>query len=134
MATYHDRFKRAAINGAYDEIDVGTTDANGDLQFLTAADAELAALQLQNPAFAAATSPGDGTSLRQANLPIAQDNTVTDGTIGKMRLRDRDNVTMVEYSVSLVGGGGEVEMTDNVVPPGAEFVACSALAVAFAWA
>jgi hypothetical protein len=132
MATFHDRFKLAALNGALDELDVGSADPNGDMQLLDAAGpTELAQPQLSNPAFAAAAMNGANPEA-DAN-PIADDTDVTEGDIATMKLRDRDNVAMYEGSVGLPGSGANIIMDDVTVPPGADFVGISNLTFSFAF-
>jgi len=133
MATHHDRVKLAALNGYLDELDVGTTDANGDVQLLDSVAAELAQPQLSNPAFGAAAMNGANPEA-DAN-PITDDITpeVAGGDIAAMKLRDRDNIAMYEGTVGLPGSGANIIMSDVTVPPSADFVGIDNLTFSFAF-
>lgn len=127
--TIHDRIRRGALNGAMAELNVGTTDGNGDCRLLTAADAELAQVLFGNPAFAPATSPGGSVAEAQTNA-MSPDTTVTPGTIGKIQWRDRDNVVLVAGTVGLAGSGADMILSDVVIPVDATSVSSPGLSVA----
>ena len=133
MATFHDRFKLAALNGSLDEFDVGASDAAGDIQLLTSGAVELAQPLLSNPAFGAAAMNGSNPEA-DAN-PITDDTSVLagGGDIAAMKIRDRDNVAIYEGSVGLPSSGADLIMNDVTVPPNAEFVGIENLTFAFAF-
>ena len=120
MATHPVVIRNGISDYVVDKIDIGSTDATGDLVFLTAGDVEVATLAMTNPAFGAAAS-GVATAATITNDPSA-----TGGTIAKFKIQDRDNTTVVEGSCSLIGGGGEMELTSLVIVA-AEEVSISSL-------
>lgn len=93
-----------------DAIDVGTTDAAGDLIVQTAADATLCTIPLANPAFGAASS-GTATA---STLP--REGTATGaGTAAKFRVRNRDNSEVFQGTVTVSGGGGDMELSSTSI-------------------
>ena len=92
-----------------DAIDVGSTDAQGDLVFMTSGDAEVATLLNSNPAFGAGSS---GTATANA---VSDDTSATGGTIGLFKFQDRDNGEVFRGSVTVTSGGGDIEMTSVVI-------------------
>lgn len=98
-----------------DAIDVGTTDATGDLQF--AVDSTfaviLATLAFANPAFAAAAG---GVAVAD---PIASDtNAAGGGSTTAFRIRNRDNAEVLRGTVTATGGGGDVQLSSTLVTNG----------------
>jgi hypothetical protein len=93
-----------------DALDTGSTDAGADLTIHTAAFATLLATCLfAAPAFgdasngiATANAIGDGTGL-------------DDGTAAVIRLQDRDNTQHSDGTVTGVGSGGDLEITNLAV-------------------
>jgi hypothetical protein len=113
MAVTHPVAVRTSIaDHVVDKLDVGTTDPNGDLRFLTDADAEVALLQFSATAFGGATN---GTATANA---ITSDDNATGGTIAKATLRDRDNTVIIQCSVTATAGGGDIELSSVVVSSG----------------
>lgn len=93
-----------------DAIDVGTTDATGDLIVQTGADATLCTINLANAAFGAASS-GTATA---ASLP--KEGTATgSGTAAKFRVRNRDNSEVFQGTVTATGGGGDMELSSTTI-------------------
>lgn len=93
-----------------DAIDVGTTDAAGDLIVQTSADAILCTIALANPAFGAASS-GTATA---STLP--REGTATGaGTAAKFRVRNRDNSEVFQGTVTVSGGGGDMELSSTSI-------------------
>jgi hypothetical protein len=90
---------------AVDALDLGTTDATGDIVFTTAADVAVVSCTLSNPAFAGASG---GQAVANA---IAESGPATAGVVAKFEMRDRDNVMRWTGSVTAVGGGGDIEMS-----------------------
>lgn len=89
--------RNAACNAVVDLIDVGTTDANGDLVILTAADDQVALLAFSNPAFGDAA-----TGVATANA-IANDTNATGGIAAKFMFRNRNNVEVLRGDVGTSG-------------------------------
>jgi hypothetical protein len=113
MATTHPTAVRTSIaDHVVDKLDVGATDAAGDLRFLTSGDVQVALLPLSNPAFGAAAS---GVATASA---ITSDTNAAGGTIAKAALRDRNNGDVVLCSVTATGGGGDIELSSVVVSAG----------------
>lgn len=92
-----------------DQIDVGSTDAQGDLIFMAAGDTEVATLLCSNPAFLAAAS---GTAAADT---ITSDSSATGGTIAAFKFQNRNNSEVFRGSVTATGGGGDIEMTSLVI-------------------
>ena len=120
MATHPTAVQNGIADYVVDLVDTGSTDAQGDLVFMTVGSVEVATLSMANPAFGSAAA-GVATA-----GTIANDSAATGGTIDKFKLVDRDNGTVVEGSCSLVAGGGEMELTSLVIAPG-EQVSVSSL-------
>lgn len=89
--------RNAACDAVVDLIDVGTTDANGDLVIMTSADAQVALLAFSNPAFGSAV-----TGVATANA-IANDTNATGGTAAKFMFRNRNNVEVLRGDVGTSG-------------------------------
>jgi hypothetical protein len=85
--------QNAACNAVVDLIDVGTTDANGDLVIMTSGDAEVATLAFSNPAFGSASS---GVATAAA---IADDTNATGGTAALFKFQNRNNVEVLRGTV-----------------------------------
>lgn len=96
MPTIADEFKAAALDGGLARLNLGSTDANGDVQLLTAADAELAKGELSVTAFAGATVAA-GIASANSNA-IAPDSTISQGTFEKIRFRNRDNGQILTFT------------------------------------
>ncbi len=87
-----------------DAITVGVG-ASGSVVFLAAADAVVATLALSEPAGGA---PVAGVLTYDA---IADDTNAVGGTIVAFMITDSDNIEVYRGNVTLVGGGGDIEMT-----------------------
>lgn len=120
--TIADKFEQGALNGACASLNTGSADATGDFRLLTVADAELAQLTFSATAFQNATSTGGLTSA--LSNTITKDTSITSGTIAKFQLRDRDNASLVAGSVGTTGA--DLNVSDNVIPPTATEVTCTA--------
>ncbi|MBL4904297.1 MAG: hypothetical protein JKY62_16865 [Desulfocapsa sp.] len=113
MAVTHPTAVRNLIaNLVVDQLDLGSGTAEGKLVFNTSGDSEVATLDLANPAFGAAAS-GIATA-----GTIVDDTTATGGTTAKCRLIDRDAGIIIEGSVTLVAGGGDIELSSVVIGAG----------------
>lgn len=89
--------RNAACDAIVDLIDAGTTDANGDLEIMTAGDVEVATLACSNPAFGAAAT-GTATA-----ATISDDTNATGGTAALFKFQDRDNTEVFRGSVGTSG-------------------------------
>ena len=101
--------RNVVADAVVDSIDAGATDANGDLEYMTAGDVEVATLAMANPAFGAAAA-----AVATANA-IADDTNATGGTVSKFKLQDRDNGEVLQGSVTATSGGGDIELTNVVI-------------------
>ena len=101
--------RNAMADAVVDRIDLGTTDANGDLMIMTSGDVEVATLAFANPAFGAAAS-----AVATANA-ITKDSSATGGTAAKFKCQDRDNGEVVRGSVTATGGGGDIELSSVTI-------------------
>jgi hypothetical protein len=90
-----------------DLLDVGTTDAAGDLIFLTSGDVEVALCPLSNPAFGAAAA---GVATASA---ITSDTNADGGTTTKFSLRDRDNTAVINGAVGV--SGSDINLSSVVI-------------------
>lgn len=95
-----------------DLLDVGSTDAQGDLVFMTSGDVEVAILAMSNPAFGAAAS---GTATASA---ITDDSSATGGTVALFKVQDRNNGEVFRGTVTATAGGGDIELTSVVIGAG----------------
>jgi hypothetical protein len=106
----------AARNGmadyVVDLIDVGATDLNGDLVFMTSGDVEVATLAMSNPAFGAAAA---GTATAAA---ISDDSSATGGTVALFKIQDRNNAEVFRGTVTATGGGGDIELSSVSIGAG----------------
>lgn len=107
----------AAANAVVDRIDLGTTNAQGRLRIYAGAipanaDAALsgntllAELQMSNPAFGNAAD-GNPDAIATASA-ITQAAAVATGTASFFRIINRDEVVILQGSISAVGGGGDL--------------------------
>lgn len=90
------------------DAEVNTGVGTAELRFETSADAEVATIPLQNPAFGAAAA---GT-ITLAGTPI-QDTTATGGTVAQFSIYDRDATKQLEGTVAT--SGGDINMSSLVV-------------------
>lgn len=110
MALTHVTAVRNAVSDVVvDSIDVGTTDANGDLVYQTSGDVEVATLAMANPSFGASAA-----AVATANA-IVDDTSATGGTVSKFKLQDRDNGEVLQGSVTATSGGGDIELSSVVI-------------------
>jgi len=112
--------RNAMCNALVDLCDVGSTDANGDLVIMAAADAEVATLALTNPAFGNAAT-GVATA-----ATISDDTSATGGTAIAHKFQDRDNTEVwrgnvgtsgsdLNLSSTTIGNGDTVSVTAYTV-------------------
>ena len=97
-----------------DAIDVGTTDATGDLQVATsgAFSTILALILFANPSFGAASS---GTAT-MAGAPKEDSNAAGGGTAAAFRCRDRDNNEVFRGTVAT--SGADMNLSSTTINPG----------------
>lgn len=119
--TIADVFERAALDAGLDTIDSGSGDATGDFVLLTAADGVLATLALSNPAFADSTTVGGAASADSDT--ISPDTGPSPGTIGKFKLQNRANASIVAGTVSM--SSGDLLISDDEIPAEAVEVTCT---------
>ena len=117
MAITHTTTVRNALaNLIDDQVNSGTTDANGDLVIMTSGDVEVATLALSNPAFGAASS---GTITAAS---ITDDTSATGGTAALFKFQNRDNTEVfrgsggtsgadLNLSSTSIGAGDTVQVT-----------------------
>lgn len=102
----------AMANACVDRIDLGSTDAAGDLEIMTSGDVEVSTHLCTNPAFGASSS---GTATASA---IADDTSAAGGTAALFRFNDRDNGEVFRGTVTATGGGGDIELDSVSVSVG----------------
>jgi len=113
MALTHTTATRnVAANAVVDLIDAGTTDASGDLVYMTSGDVTVASLAMTNPAFGNAAT---GVATAAA---IADDTNAVGGTVALFKLQDRDNGEVLRGSVTATSGGGDIELSSVAVGAG----------------
>lgn len=104
--------RNAAADAVVDQVDTGTTDAQGDFVIMDGA-SDLIEWNLQDPAFGAASS-GQAT-LNGTTLSTTAD---AAGTADNFEVRDKDNNKVYGGSVTGSGGGGDVEIDNTSVASG----------------
>jgi hypothetical protein len=122
-----DDAERAALDAILALINGGSGDATGDFELLTAGSSSLAVLPFSATSFAASTTISNQASA--TSNAITNSGTPTPGTIGSGRFRDKANSAVVSFSVSAGGGGGDMIVTDPVIPSNATAVSCSGVTV-----
>lgn len=97
-----------------DKLDSGTaTNPSGRLIFDTSGDVEVATLPLSVTAFGAAAA-GIATA-----AAITSDANATGGTVAKCKLVDRSGSNVIiKGSVTLVAGGGDIELSSVLIGAG----------------
>lgn len=111
MATTHPTAVRNIIADAVvDRVDLGTTNAQGQIEIQTSGAAEVSTLPASNPAFGAASS-----GVATANA-ITDDTNATGGTAAQYEFQDRDEGAVILGSVTATGGGGDIELSTVTVP------------------
>lgn len=96
----------------------GITALLADLRLDTSLDAELAVLPLS---WAAASTATPSTAV----ATVTADSSVTDGTIAKFILRSSGAAARISGSVGV--GSGDLQVSDNVIPPGTSQVTSSGI-------
>lgn len=104
--------RNAACDAIVDLVDNGTTDANGDLVFMTSGDVEVATLAFSDPAFGASSS-----GVATANA-ITSDTDATGGTAVSFKVVDRDNTEVWRGTVGTIGSGADLEISVTSIGAG----------------
>ncbi len=99
--------RNAACDAIVDLVDVGTTDANGDIVFMTSGSVEVATLALAAPAFGA-SSVGVAT----ANT-VSSDTNATGGTVALFKIQNKDNTEIFRGAVTV--SSGDINLSSLVV-------------------
>ena len=99
--------RNAACDAIVDLVDVGTTDANGDIVFMTSGSVEVATLALSAPAFGASS---DGVAT--ANT-VANDTNATGGTVALFKIQNKDNTEIFRGAVTV--SSGDINLSSLVV-------------------
>jgi len=107
--------RNTLANAAVDAIDVGSTDASGDIQIATSSafSTILATLLFSATAFGAASA-----GVATANAITADTNAANSGTAANFRFRDRDNNEVLRGTVSATGGGGDIQLSSVGITAG----------------
>lgn len=123
MALTHTSGTRNAIADAVvDLIDVGSTDATGDMAFAKSDDTVLCTCNFANPAFGAASS-GVATAGTIATGTVGA--SITSQTVAKVIIRNRNNAEVLRGTVA-ASTGGDVNLSSVVVSTG-DTISVSAL-------
>jgi hypothetical protein len=113
--THVDAIRNTVADVVVDAIDVGSADANGDMQIATSSGFTtiLSTVQFSNPAF------GDATGgIATANAIAADTSAANTGTPTYFRVRDRDNAEIFRGTVTLTGGGGDMQLSSTNIVAG----------------
>ena len=106
--------KDAACNAVVDLIDLGATDATGDVTINAdnagVPGAALVTINLQNPAFG---NSANGTA-SAAGLPLSG-TVATAGTAAWFVVRDRNNAEVFHGTVTATGGGGDMTISSTTL-------------------
>ncbi len=93
-------------------VDSGTTNPTGRVVVLTSGEVEVATLNFSDPAFGA---PSSGTIT--ANT-IADDTNTTGGEAALFTVVDKDAVEVYRGTVTVTGGGGDLELSSLTIGSG----------------
>ena len=108
--TFRSDIKTGVPDLIVDKIDIGTTNSNGRLILKTSADAEVATLEFSNPAF----SDTDVSGVATANA-ITPDSNATGGEVDRFDIVDCDVSVVLDGTVTVVGGGGDIEISTTTI-------------------
>lgn len=124
---------RAALDAILALINAGSGDASGDFELLNSSNVSLTPtpMTFATPnAFAASSTPSGliasagSNAIGQSGTPLAGTNTIANG-----RFRDKANSAVMSFSISAAAGGGDMTVTDPVIPSNATAVSCSGITV-----
>lgn len=111
MAITHVTATRNALaNAVADLVDVGTTNPNGQLVFMTGADVEVATLEMSNPAFGEASG---GAITANA---ITADADATGGSVALFKIVNRDGTEVYRGSVGT--SGADINLSSLTIASG----------------
>jgi hypothetical protein len=102
--------RNAACNAIVDLLDQGVNYTTGHLSIYNSDMTRITWHQLSNPAFGDAT---DGTSY--ANL-IGDATALLDATANSFNFENRDGSSIWSGDITMVGGGGSLELDSTVIP------------------
>ncbi|CAM0043778.1 virion structural protein [Vibrio phage K406] len=111
MATHTTAIRNSIADHVVDLIDGGTGNATGQLIFRTSGSAEVATLNMSNPAFGSATG---GVATAAA---ITDDTNATGGTVATCELVNRDGDVIVQGTVGTTGT--DIIVSSTTIPVGA---------------
>lgn len=98
-----------------DQVNAGSTDANGDLIIEeSSGPTTLATIELNDPAFGAASSG----SMTLDGLPKSDTSADNTGTADRFTVRDKNNAKVFDGSVTGTGGGGDMELDNTSINSG----------------
>jgi len=111
MTTTHSEPTRDGIADlVVDELDDGSTNAQGQIEIQTSGTVEVATLPASNPAFSTASF-----GVATANS-ITDDTSATGGTAALYEFQDRDESGVFLGDVTATGGGGDIELSTVIIP------------------
>lgn len=118
MAITHSTAARDAMADAVvDLVDAGTTDTTGDFVFMDSGDTVLCSLSWSaTPAF------GDSASGTATMNTINKGTVTTAAATSLFKLQDRDNTEVFRGTVTVAGGGGDVELSSVDLEVGDEML------------
>lgn len=122
-----DDAERAALDAILALINGGSGDASGDFEVLSSGLVSLAIMPFSTTAFASATTVSN--QAQAVSNAITNSGTPTSNTIANGRFRDKANSAVISFSISAGGGGGDMIVTDPVIPSNATAVSCSGVTV-----
>lgn len=113
--THITTIRNTLADAVVDALDIGSTDATGDLQIATstAFSTILANLTFANPAFGTAA-----TGTATANAIVSETNAPASGSAAAFRVRDRNNSEVFRGSVTVTGGGGDLQLSSVGITAG----------------
>jgi len=115
MPVNHSTDVRNAMMDAYDDrVNAGSTDPNADFVFIdSTGPLDVAEIALQDPAFVAANA----SQVAIAGTPLSVF-AAAGGTIDTYEIRNKDNTTCADGTVTPTGGGGDIEIDNATVNSG----------------
>ena len=111
MATHPTAIRNAFVDFVLNQVDAGSTNSRPRAIFRTAGSAEVGTLDMAADAFGASAAG-------IATAGTIEDGTgSTGGTTTLCTIEDRDNTVIFTATVGI--SGAEINLTTNVIPPGA---------------
>lgn len=113
MALTHVTSVRNTLADAIDTAcNAGSTNSAARLIIMTSGDAEVATLNMADPAFGAASSGAITAGT------ISDDTNATGGTAALFKIQDKDNNEVYRGTVTATGGGGDLELSSTSISAG----------------